>query len=623
MLNNIMKNEITGTVNTAVLSVNTGNDPYEIFRIASEAGERFVRSARLLPENEYLGWQINTDKGMDIHVLAFSVPGTLTTAEDFGWIFHNSASVKAMTQESPSCIWEDGRRVYRLRFTPPEYSEESCLDYRDRNDHCSRDILDALRDAGAMIRITACAGHGGYGMVFISLREEMTLRMRAMLSMAFPDITAVEIRDEDCVPDHTEQLPAAYLAEVMTELLGGLMLEYPEDTCTDEIDDDGIHYSDDETADDDASPDSPTAVDDTTPIEELDFSIRSYNCLMRAGIRTVGELCSLTEEDLSRIRNLGRKSTEEIKEKLAERGLTFSRPAAQGGSDTQDYSRMLEELIGLENVKEQVKRITALAKMRQDMASLGRDPAHVVLNMEFVGNPGTAKTTVARIIAGIFHTIGLLSYSDIVEVGRADLVAKYVGHTAEKVRSVFRRAKGKLLFIDEAYSLADGSAGQFGDEAIDTIVQEMENNREDTIVIFAGYPDKMEELFSRNPGLRSRVPFHINFADYTTDEMVQISELEAKRRGFSLGQDAMEKIASICTMAALSPEMGNGRFCRNLVENAVLGYALRVYGGDYGDYGDYGDGGNVSKDFVLLDEDFTAPEILHKAKRSTRIGFCA
>ena len=162
----------------------------------------------------------------------------------------------------------------------------------------------------------------------------------------------------------------------------------------------------------------------------------------------------------------------------------------------------------------------------------------MVLNMEFIGNPGTAKTTVARITAGILHEIGLLPTSELVEVGRADLVAKYTGQTADKVKEVFQKAKGKLLFIDEAYALTDCWENSYGDEAISTIVQEMENNREDTVVIFAGYPDKMNEFFSRNPGLRSRVPFTIRFSDYSAEEMAQIVEAEAKKRGFSLMPEA-------------------------------------------------------------------------------------
>lgn len=197
-------------------------------------------------------------------------------------------------------------------------------------------------------------------------------------------------------------------------------------------------------------------------------------------------------------------------------------------------------------------------------------------------------------------------------------MAGYIGQTAINVKSVFQRARGKLLFIDEAYSLASDSPRDFGYEAINTIVQEMENNRDDTIVVFAGYPEEMETFFSRNPGLRSRVPFRISFTDYSANEMVQIAELEAQKRGFSISPQALEKVASLCEEAKRHSDMGNGRFCRNLVENAILSYALRVYGeGTEG----------AEKDFTLVDEDFALPDNMQslpetqEAKKPAPIGF--
>ena len=194
------------------------------------------------------------------------------------------------------------------------------------------------------------------------------------------------------------------------------------------------------------------------------------------------------------------------------------------------------------------------------------------------------------------------------------MVAKYTGQTADKVKEVFQKAKGKLLFIDEAYALTDCWENSYGDEAISTIVQEMENNREDTVVIFAGYPDKMNEFFSRNPGLRSRVPFTIRFSDYSAEEMAQIVEAEAKKRGFSLMPEAQQRVLDICSGAAGNPDAGNGRFCRNLAESAVLSYAERIFGQEESTDG---------CDFALIGADFSLPSALREVRQSRTIGFCA
>ena len=208
---------------------------------------------------------------------------------------------------------------------------------------------------------------------------------------------------------------------------------------------------------------------------------------------------------------------------------------------------------------------------------------------------------------------GLLPRGDLYEVGRADLVGKYVGWTAKIVKERFRQAKGGVLFIDEAYSLSDGRDGLFGDEAINAIVQEMENHRDDTVVIFAGYPDEMEEFLSRNPGLRSRIAFHVPFPDYSAEELYQICGLIAGQKGLSLDPGTKEALMPILERAREQSDFGNGRYARNLIEKAMMKQSGRLMRLD-------------SKSLTarhlstLTAEDFEMPEV--KPKQTVRrIGF--
>ena len=185
-----------------------------------------------------------------------------------------------------------------------------------------------------------------------------------------------------------------------------------------------------------------------------------------------------------------------------------------------------QEMIGLVEQKALIEQIIAAHRVQKMRLDMNLDKQKAALHMR--GTPGTAKTTVARLIAQILSRDGVLKTGRFVECGRADLVAKYVGWTAKAVRAKFREARGGVLFIDEAYSLSDGEHATFGDEAINTIVQEMENHRDDVIVIFAGYPDKMKDFLDRNEGLRSRIAFHVEFPDYTADELTDIFKLATK-----------------------------------------------------------------------------------------------
>ena len=198
------------------------------------------------------------------------------------------------------------------------------------------------------------------------------------------------------------------------------------------------------------------------------------------------------------------------------------------------------------------------------------------MHMVFTGNPGTAKTSVARLYAQILRDEGVLGKGELVEVSRADLVGKYVGWTARLVREQIRKAKGSILFIDEAYSLLNGREGQFGEEAINTLVMEMENCREHTVIILAGYPNQMEELLQFNPGLRSRIGFHISFNDYSPDEMLQILQLMAKEQGFQVDKAVQYVAEPWFERATRMTEAGNGRFVRNLLDNAKMKQSERL-----------------------------------------------
>lgn len=236
----------------------------------------------------------------------------------------------------------------------------------------------------------------------------------------------------------------------------------------------------------------------------------------------------------------------------------------------------LNEMIGLDRAKDVIRQAVDCFKAQKLFADRGLGCDRPSMSMVFTGNPGTAKTSVARLFARILAENGILKKGQLVEVGRGDLVGKYVGWTAQTVQSRFAEAKGGVLFIDEAYSLLDDRGGSFGDEAINTIVQEMENHREDTVVIFAGYPKPMEAFLSRNPGLRSRVAFHVGFDDYDVDELCRIAALIAGKKGLTLSADAVERLTDVFDAARLDPAFDNGRFARSVIEKAKMKHAARL-----------------------------------------------
>ena len=240
-----------------------------------------------------------------------------------------------------------------------------------------------------------------------------------------------------------------------------------------------------------------------------------------------------------------------------------------------DAYKKLQEMIGLTQAKKVIDGAINYFKLQQEYKLRGIQFNRPAMHMCFTGRPGTAKTTVARLVAEILKDNDILSEGKLVEVDRSQLVGRFVGHTAPQVKEMFDKAKGSVLFIDEAYSLVEDRKGSYGSEAINEIVQEMENRREDTIVILAGYPDEMKELLEWNPGMKSRIAFHVSFDDYTENELLDITKLLAKDRGMKIDKKAEEKLLSIYADARKDKAFGNGRFARNLLEKAKFNQANR------------------------------------------------
>src|SRR5699024_6963705 len=234
--------------------------------------------------------------------------------------------------------------------------------------------------------------------------------------------------------------------------------------------------------------------------------------------------------------------------------------------------------VGLSMIKNSMKEIYATKLINDERIRNGLSTEKQVLHMIFTGNPGTGKTTVARQIASVFFELNLVTKGHFIEAERADLVGEYIGQTAQKTRSLIQRALGGVLFIDEAYSLARGGEKDFGREAIDTLVKQMEDYAEQFVLIMAGYPDEMNEFLQMNPGLASRFPFKHSFADYSIDELMDIAHQITSERQYKLTKQAEWNLKHYIPKQTehKAAHFANGRFVRNTIEKAIRSQAIRL-----------------------------------------------
>jgi probable Rubsico expression protein CbbX len=236
------------------------------------------------------------------------------------------------------------------------------------------------------------------------------------------------------------------------------------------------------------------------------------------------------------------------------------------------------DLIGLAPVKQRIREIAAFLLVARAREQVGLTAGPPTLHMSFTGNPGTGKTTVALRMASILHKLGYVRKGHLVSVTRDDLVGQYIGHTAPKTKEVLKRAMGGVLFIDEAYYLhRPENEKDYGQEAIEILLQVMENQREDLVVILAGYRDRMDKFFASNPGFRSRIAHHIDFPDYDNGELLAIAETIAAENQYKLSPAAREVMTDYIARRRQQPNFANARSIRNAIDRARLRQAMRLF----------------------------------------------